>query len=1351
MNDVVNHKKKKKKVRFELSNNHKDTSGEDWRRSEMIRIRNKRRPHENSRRKARRRAQGGGLTKSQIRRGVLDGTISYGASDTGATSTAGKYGDHFIASNEPSSKVFGLPTGGSVKATQKATLDLPLKEAAREVDMVPGLAQTLISTGKITDAGYTAVYDKDEVNFYPANKIHITEESVLQGYRCPRTKLWRIPLMNTVTNDNMDTILLDSPCGMKSKNTTYVIPTTAKVTDHIRAMMEIKEESISNVYELPSLEQAIRYLHAAAGFPTKTTWLKAIRRGNYSTWPLLTVANVHKYFPESEETQYGHLRGQRQGVRRTGIKPTNIPQQDTTNNNEEQPALEKKNDVYIKTFDTKDFVYSDQTGANVMTSQGNKYQMVMFHVDSNSIFVEALKNRTEGEMILARRRALQRMKLAGVVPKTQVLDNEASKAYKEEIIESGMDYQLVPPDDHRRNVAEKAIQTWKDHFISVMCGTADSFPLHLWDQCIPQMELQLCLLRQSNANPKISTYAHLYGHHNYNAVPFVPIGMETIVHEKPNRRKSWAKHGKKGYVIGTSREHYRCYKTWIKETRATRVSGTVFFKHKYLTNPTVTPEDAIVAAANNLSNAIKRNMTAQQIGEQRYNDIVRLQEIFTYAAQLPRVQDMQNKNDEHASTEEENRQKQTNTERVSEEQPEEHPPELVQNNNNNNEEEELVREASLPRVTRQTVSNTASSPRVETVPPLELSYEESTPAQNTRSKAITITQEAILRTIEITDRGFNALQASRRRFNQETLAAVLNEETGELMEYRHLVANPKYRDTWSKAYGIELGRLAQGINDVEGTDTIVFIAKGEVPQDRWRDVRYGRICANYRPEKEDPNRIRLTFGGSNMNVPIDCGTPTADMLTVKVLLNSVVSTKNAKFMTIDIKNFYLCTPMERPEYMKLKIADMPENIIQQYNLRELETRDGYVYVKIQKGMYGLPQAGIIAQQLLEKRLNKAGYRQSKITPGFWTHDWRPISFALVVDDFGVKYVGKEHAEHLLNVLTQDYETSHEWEGTRYIGLTLDWDYIQRMVHLSMPEYCEKARQRFQHEMPKKPQDQPYPHLERTYGAKQQYAEEEDTSPVLNKEQKTFIQEVIGTYLYYARAVDCTMLTALGTLATQQANPTENTMKNVKQFLDYASSHQDAMVTYRASDMVLAVHSDASYLSERKARSRAGGHFFMSEDETFPANNGAVLTIAQIIKAVMSSAAEAELGALYINSREAIPIRHLLEEMGHKQPPTPIQVDNSTALGVVKQTIQPKRTKAMDMRFHWLRCRKNQGQFRTYWREGPTNNGDYVTKHHPAIHHTAVRPVFLTSASRLRALKERTQQILSRLNQTARVC
>ena len=161
-----------------------------------------------------------------------------------------------------------------------------------------------------------------------------------------------------------------------------------------------------------------------------------------------------------------------------------------------------------------------------------------------------------------------------------------------------MEYQLIPPDDHRRNIAEKAIQTWKYHFIAALSGTCSNFPLHLWCQTIPQMERQL-LLRQSNSNPKISTYAYLYGHHDYNAVPFVPIGIESMTHDKPNRRKTFAKHCSKGWILGTSPEHYRCWIHWSNDTRTTRITATTFLKHKYLTNPTVTPVNAITAAAAN--------------------------------------------------------------------------------------------------------------------------------------------------------------------------------------------------------------------------------------------------------------------------------------------------------------------------------------------------------------------------------------------------------------------------------------------------------------------------------------------------------------------------------------------------------------------------------------------------------------------------------------------------------------------------------------------------------------------------------------------------------------------------------
>jgi hypothetical protein len=122
----------------------------------------------------------------------------------------------------------------------------------------------------------------------------------------------------------------------------------------------------------------------------------------------------------------------------------------------------------------------------------------------------------------------------------------------------------------------------------------------------------------------------------------------------------------------------------------------------------------------------------------------------------------------------------------------------------------------------------------------------------------------------------------------------------------------------------------------------------------------------------------------------------------------------------------------------------------------------------------------------------------------------------------------------------------------------------------------------------------------------------------------------------------------------------------------------------------------------------------------------VLNISKILKAIMSSAAKAKLGAFYINAREAIPMRHLLKEMGHKQPPTPIQTNNSTAHGIVTNNIQPRCTKAMDMQFHWLLCRDSQGQFRDCWHPGPNNRAGYWTKHHCAAHHIKKHPTILTS-------------------------
>jgi len=153
-----------------------------------------------------------------------------------------------------------------------------------------------------------------------------------------------------------------------------------------------------------------------------------------------------------------------------------------------------------------------------------------------------------------------------------------------------------------------------------------------------------------------------------------------------------------------------------------------------------------------------------------------------------------------------------------------------------------------------------------------------------------------------------------------------------------------------------------------------------VPKERTHDVTYGLITCLIRPEKiDEANRTRFVAGGDRVHYPFDAGMPTTDLLTVKLLINSVISTPGARFFTMDIKNFYLNTPMVRYEYMRLKLADMPDDVIEHYKLLDVATPDGFVYCVIRKGMYGLPQAGIIAQELLAKRLKEHGYSQSETT------------------------------------------------------------------------------------------------------------------------------------------------------------------------------------------------------------------------------------------------------------------------------------------------------------------------------------------------------------------------------------
>ena len=279
--------------------------------------------------------------------------------------------------------------------------------------------------------------------------------------------------------------------------------------------------------------------------------------------------------------------------------------------------------------------------------------------------------------------------------------------------------------------------------------------------------------------------------------------------------------------------------------------------------------------------------------------------------------------------------------------------------------------------------------------------------------------------------------------------------------------------------------------------------------------------------------------------------------------------------------------------------------------------------------------------------------------------------------------------------------------------------------MSMPGYVQATLDKFKHEAPRHLQHAPRRHNPIQYGVKVQLTDAPDLSAPLSTDGIKRIQKIVGTLLYYARAVDNTLLVALSSLASRQSKATHLTNRDVSQLLDYCYTHPEATLRYHASDMILKIHSDAGYLNESKARSRAGGHFYLGNKETKPdIDNGAILNPTGILRHVASAASEAEYGALFVNGKEGTIMRNTLDGMGYPQPSTVIVTDNSTADGIANDTIKQQRSRTIDMRYHWIRDRIVQGQFRVQWRPGKDNKGDYFTKHHAGAHHQRVRPQYL---------------------------
>jgi hypothetical protein len=193
-----------------------------------------------------------------------------------------------------------------------------------------------------------------------------------------------------------------------------------------------------------------------------------------------------------------------------------------------------------------------------------------------------------------------------------------------------------------------------------------------------------------------------------------------------------------------------------------------------------------------------------------------------------------------------------------------------------------------------------------------------------------------------------AIALGTHHWSQQHCAnAVVHPVIGKEMEYTALMKDPNLQSLWKRGFGNEAGRLFQGICDVPGIDTCFFVELKNIPKDI--NITYGKIVCDYKPHKKEKDRVRLTMGGDRLEYSGDVATATADITTFKILINRTLSKKDAAIMMMDIKTYFLGTPLPRYEYMRMLLSRFPEEIVDKYNLKALAV-DGWVYIEIRKGM-----------------------------------------------------------------------------------------------------------------------------------------------------------------------------------------------------------------------------------------------------------------------------------------------------------------------------------------------------------------------------------------------------------------
>ena len=351
----------------------------------------------------------------------------------------------------------------------------------------------------------------------------------------------------------------------------------------------------------------VKFIHASFGSPALSTYTDAVRANYLPSLTRLTCAVLATNPPHTIPTALGHLDQVRQGQNSTKRFVSLFTDMDGDSPDDIHVATENSIDshTYTHVFALTETMHSDLTGKFPVTSFSGM-QYIIVSVMDGYIHVEPMRSRHHLEYIAAYKRTINFFSMLERKPIFQRLDNETSTALETFARTNSISIQCCAPHQHRALKAERAIRTFKNHFIATLCTVAEDFPLGLWDELLPQAELCLNYLLPYPSNTIISAYAGLHGGpFDFAAHPIAPAGTKIIIHDKPNSRASWAPHGSHGYYLGPAQAHYRCYRVWATATRSIRVTDTIAWFLQGLQLPSPSAHDLLCAAIADLTHAVQ--------------------------------------------------------------------------------------------------------------------------------------------------------------------------------------------------------------------------------------------------------------------------------------------------------------------------------------------------------------------------------------------------------------------------------------------------------------------------------------------------------------------------------------------------------------------------------------------------------------------------------------------------------------------------------------------------------------------------------------------------------------------------